>query len=150
MWPKPILWAAVLLLAAAFACVDRPSQDGYAVLFEGAVEVYEDGIYDGGIVVGKIQSKSISPNYATRMMITLLPEFADQAGNHIVFYVRVGRLEVDRLKNFGDPLTKGAILCGFESKGSLNWFKTKSLLNDRIAMATQRSMVLQERFNQQK
>jgi hypothetical protein len=41
---------------------------------------------------------------------------------------------------------QGDLLCGFNSWASLNWFKFKTLISDRIAVAKYRARNLNDRF----
>ncbi|MFZ1985701.1 MAG: hypothetical protein WAU91_14880 [Desulfatitalea sp.] len=131
----------VLLIGAG--CSPQPSQDGQKVLFDGLTNVFDNGVYYRGTQVGTIQSKETGSANVTRITIMVTPDFAPWMGNHVVFFVDGGRLEAVQLQAFGDPLEKGAPLCGFASKAEFNWFKFKTLLNDRVSAARQRALALQ-------
>lgn len=134
----------VLLIGAG--CAPQPSQDGQKVLFDGLINVFDSGVYYRGMQVGTIQSTETGSANVTQVTIALTPDFTPRMGNHVVFYVDGGRLEAVPLQAFGDPLEKGAPLCGFASKAEFNWFKFKTLLNDRVGAARQRALALQARL----
>ena len=139
---------AITLLVSVLAvgCASKDQQAGYAAVFEDAPNLYDDGVYDSGHRVGNIFAKETGATGETRLMITLSPEFLNETGNNFVLYAHAGRLEVDKLHAFGEPLSQDALICGFTSKSKLTWFKLKTLLNDRVRAAQKRAKVLQARI----
>jgi len=137
----------LLIVALTVGCAPQGKQDGYAVLFDGMVNIFEDGIYFNGKEVGGVLSKVENTSGVTTLSVSLSPEFVAEIGNNIAFYAHAGRLEATRLQRMGQALKKGEPLCGFISKSELNWFKIKTLLNDRINAAKKRAATLQARLS---
>jgi len=142
------VWFGIVLMVLLIdaGCAPQPSQDGQKVLFDGFTNVFDKGVYYRGTQIGTIQSTETGSANVTQITIAVSPDFKPQMGNHVVFYVDGGRLEAVQLQAFGDPLEKGTPLCGFASKAEFNWFKFKTLLNDRVSAARQRVLVLQARL----
>ena len=136
----------LLVYVVATGCAPKDKQDGYAVLFDGQIHLYDDGVYYTGNQVGSIQSKQAGEGGITRLTIALSPDFVADTGNNLALYVHAGRLEVAKLQTLGQVLEKDALLCGFVSKSELTWFKIKTLLNDRIKAAQIRAAALQARL----
>ncbi len=145
------LWAGftvtLLIVALAVGCAPQGKQAGYAVLFDGMVNIVEDNIYFNGKQVGAVLSKEDHPSGVTTLSIALSPEFVVEIGNNLALYAHAGRLEATRLQRMGQALERGMPLCGFISKSELNWFKIKTLLNDRINAAGKRAAALQARLS---
>lgn len=127
-------------------CARVPQQDGYAVMFEGAVRLYDDGVYYNGTRVGEVQSAEKGNGFVTRLRIGFAPEFIEKMGANLAMYVDNGRLVADKLQGLGGDLDPQVPLCGFSSQVGFNWFKFKTLLNDRIPAARQRALELQARM----
>ena len=143
------IWFVIALMAlmVSIGCAPQPSQKaGQAVLFDGLVNLFDNGIYYRGTQIGSIQTTEAGKGNVTRVNIAISPEFAASMGDHIAFYVDGGRLEAAQLQTFGTPLEPGAPLCGFVSKAEFNWFKLKTLLYDRVGAARQRALALQARM----
>lgn len=143
------IWLVIALMALmiVMGCGPQPSQKaGQAVLFEGLVNLFDNGIYYRGTQIGSIQGTETGKGNVSRVAIAISPEFAASMGDHVVFFVDKGRLEAAQLQSFGVPLEPGAPICGFGSRAELNWFKFKTLLKDRVGAARQRAFALQARM----
>jgi len=143
------IWFVIALMALmiSMGCAPQPSQKaGQAVLFDGLINVFDNGIYYRGTQIGSIQATETGKGNVTRVTIAISPEFAANMGEHVVFYVDGGHLEAAQLQSFGIPLEPGAPLCGFASQAEFNWFKFKTLLKDRVGAARQRALGLQARM----
>lgn len=142
-------WFLIVLMAlmVSVGCAPPNSQKaGQAVLFDGLVNIFDDGVYYRGTLIGSTQGTETGKGNVTRINIAISSEFAPNMGEHVVFYVDRGRLEAAQLQSFGTALEQGAPLCGFGSKVEFNWFKFKTLLNDRVGAARQRALALQARM----
>lgn len=141
------LIALMALTVVGMGCAPQPSQKaGQAVLFDGLINLFDDGIYYRGSRIGNIQATETGKGNVTRVNIAISAEFSSNVGDHVVFYVDGGHLEAALLQPLGAPLEPGMPLCGFGSKAEFNWFKFKTLLNDRVGAARQRTMALQTRM----
>jgi hypothetical protein len=118
---------------------------GYAIVFDGMPKLYNDHIFLSNEIVGKIQSKIEGTSGVVKMMVDLNAEFVDQVGNSIAFYPDHGRLSAVKLQTAGESLPKDAVLCGFSSKGALNWFKLKTIFSNRVTAAGRRTEALLEK-----
>jgi len=143
-WVGFLITFLVSVLAAG--CASKEQQTGYPVLFEDPPNLYDDGVYDSGQRVGSIVSKEMGATGITRLVITLSSDFLNETGNNFALCAHAGRLEVDKLHTFGEPLSQDALICGFTSKSELTWFKLKTLLNDRVRAAQKRAKALQARL----
>ena len=141
------LFVALLIVAFAVGCAPQGKQEGYAVLFDGMVNIYEDAIYFNGNEVGRVLTKEVGGAGTTKLTVALSPELVAGTGNNLALYAHAGRLEATTLQRMGQALEKDAPLCGFISKSELNWFKIKTLLNDRINAAKKRAAALQAQFS---
>ena len=141
------LFVALLVVAIIIGCAPQGNQEGYAVLFDGMVNIFEDAIYFNGNEVGRVLAKEVAGAGATKLTVALSPELVAETGNNLALYAHAGRLEATTLQRMGHTLEKDAPLCGFTSKSELNWFKIKTLLNDRIKAAKKRAAELQAQFS---
>jgi hypothetical protein len=142
-------WVGILLvlslLALGSGCA-KAKQDGHAVMFEGLVQLYDQGVYFNGTRVGEVQSVDKGAGHVTRVLIQFSPGFIEKMGSNVAIYVDGGRLQADKLQGLGGALDPAAPICGFGSQAALNWFKFKTLLNDRIPVAQRRALELQARM----
>jgi hypothetical protein len=118
---------------------------GYTIVFDEMPKLYDEQIFFSNEIVGKIQSKAEGSSGVVRMMVDLNAEFVDRVGNSIVFFPDHGRLSAVKLQTAGESLPKDAVLCGFSSKGSLNWFKLKTIFSNRVTAAGRRAEALLEK-----
>lgn len=132
----------LVIIVLSVGCAPQSKQDGYTVLFDGMVNITDEAIFFRGADVGRVLSSEENGG-VTRVTVTLSPDLVTEAGNTIALYAYAGRLEVTRLQRMGQALEKEDLICGFVSKGELNWFKIKTLLNDRISAAKKRVAALQ-------
>jgi hypothetical protein len=139
-------FVTLMIVALAVGCAPQGKQDGYAVLFDGMVNIYDDAIYLNSSEVGAVLSTEAGGGGVTKITVTLSPELVAQSGDNLALYAHAGRLEVATLQRMGQALEKGAPLCGFTSKSQLNWFKVKTLLNDRVNAAKKRAASLLAKF----
>ncbi len=136
--------SAILIFFLGGCNLSAPDQ-GIIVMFEGLPNLYTDTVYYNGVAIGQITSQE-EQSAVAKVTISLAPEFEKQAGQHMAFYAAGGSLIAAKLHNFGKPLASGDKLCGFTSKAAFNWFKFKTLLNDRVAKAIQQAEELYSRF----
>lgn len=143
---RVLVCATLMLIFMVAGCAVNQSQTGDAVLFDGPVHLFDEGVYWQGTKVGTVVNQETGSGNILRVTVDLSPELKNQMGNNMAIYVDNGRLSVARLQGIGEPLEAGTPLCGFTSKTDLHWFKFKTLLNDRITKATQRALSLQAQF----
>ena len=144
---RALVWiftALVLILAGCTGATD-PVPEGYTVLIDGTPGIFDQRIYYYGAAVGAIEATHTRPDGVTRLTVSLAPAFASEIGNNLAFYVSAGRLEATKLQNIGQPLKKGDLLCGFNSKAAWQWFKVRTLFHDRISSVQKRARALNGR-----
>ncbi len=141
---------AILILSVAIflvqGCQPSGQNDGIHIMFEKTPHIVTDEVYWHGQPIGTISDTQVGPYDVTRVTLRLDPQFRKQAGHHWAFYAQGGRLVADRLATSGDTVDPGDHVCGFASKAALNWFKIKTLLNNRVATAKRRADNLSRRF----
>jgi hypothetical protein len=136
-----------LVLLFLVGCDKGASKKGIQVMFDGRTDIYKNEVYYSHKVVGKITSRQMGRSSVEMVTIALVPEFKRLMGKHWAFYVSNGRIWVVRIGNSGHALSAEEKLCGFHSKAALNWFKFKTLLNDRVYKASLRAEQLYRRFS---
>ncbi|MDA8139843.1 MAG: hypothetical protein M0036_14430 [Desulfobacteraceae bacterium] len=136
----------LLSILALFSGCAKAKQEGHAVMFEGLVQLGEQGVYFKGERVGEVLSLDQGAGYVTRAMVRLSPEFITHMGNNMALYVDSGLLQADTLQGMGGEFDPTVPICGFGSQAAFNWFKFKTLLNDRVFVARQRALELQARM----
>lgn len=144
------LWSVIALVGAIAGLVGcspmSSSQNGIDVMFEGRPRIYKQEIFYQGRSIGQILNQKAGNGSVYKVSIQLTPEYGKEIGKHWVFYVDNGALNASRIAPTGQPLTAGDKTCGFNTKASLNWFKLKTLLTDRVYKASQKAEVLSRRF----
>lgn len=136
----------VVIMTSLSGCASKSFQEGTEVMFKGPLFVNNDGVYFNGMSVGTIKSVDTDSANITKVVIVAQSDFKNQLGDRFVVYAHAGRLEMDALKSFGNPLDTGMPLCGFSSKSELRWFKFKTLLKDPVAAARERAQALSAQF----
>lgn len=143
---KKTVWVLGLILFFIGGCEITPSKQGLDIMFDGRANITQPEVYFSNKVVGEIMSRQLGNGSVEMITITLAPEFENQIGRHWVFYIRNGRLIAARIGSDRKTLPADAKLCGFHSKSALNWFKFKTLLDDRVYRASLRAEQLYRRF----
>lgn len=136
---------ALIISTAVAGCAKAP-QDGYTIMFEGPIHVYDDGVYYSGGRVGEVQSIDKGAGNVTRVVVRFSSDFIQKMGNNFALYLDSGRLSADKLQGMGGSLQAEIPFCGFRSKAAFNWFKFKTLLNNRIPAAKHRALALLARM----
>ena len=141
------LFTLVLILLFLVSCQPDGTSKGIQVMFDGRTSINISEVYHSNKSVGKITSRQMGKGSVEMVTIALAPEFKRLVGKHWAFYVSNGRLLAIRIVNTGHALKAEEKLCGFHSKAALNWFKFKTLLNDRTYKASLRAEQLYRRFS---
>lgn len=128
-------------------CTTNESPQGYSILFQSPPDIYSNHIYDNGIEVGRIIDKKMNSMGIMKLSIELNSDWVATNHENVAFYPNNGNLEVDRLLDFGSPISKENVFCGFPGKSGIVWFKLKTLISDRSAAAKQRAVELQAMFS---
>lgn len=139
--------ALATILFVAIGC--KPSGQGHTgvyILFEGRPAINKEGIFINNHLVGKITATEFKGSTITRLTVAIGSDFKKQISSNWVFYADNGRILAEPLQSSGKKLQAGDKLCGFSSIGALNWFKFKTLLNDRSYKASKRAESLAKRF----
>ena len=115
----------------------QQAPDVYWVMTDAVPNIFDNQVIYNGVAVGEIRSRDTSPLMVTRLAVTIQPEFRDLITNTTVFYVSAGRLTIDHLVRLGSPAAPGAILLGFPSKLSLQWFKARNVFSRSADVAAE-------------
>lgn len=138
----------VMLMAGLTGCSVPPSgsQDGgIAAVFEGAPRLFDSSVVYMGNVVGQNLSSEWQ-NGVTRVAFILDSPFDELVKTNLVVVAKNGRLHLDTLGGYGEPLPPGAILLGFVKPSAYRWFKFKNLINNATMSAHHRAQRLQAQF----
>ncbi|WP_319525514.1 hypothetical protein [uncultured Desulfosarcina sp.] len=137
----------VMLMAGLAGCSVQPSggQDGIAVVFDGAPQLFDPSVVFMGTVVGQTLS-SESKNGVTRVAFALDNSFDELMTSNLVAVARNGRLHLDTLGGYGEPLSPGASIVGFVKPSSYQWFKFKNIINNATMSAQHRAQRLQAQY----
>lgn len=137
-----LVFAAVVVVTAC-----SPAEtDGYAIFFDDRINLFEESVYYKGTAVGRVLSTEISSD--NRAMVTIQVDsshrylMTDQA----TFYIDGGKLCYDSFKKFGNPIESGTRILGFSSKGSLRWFKAKTIFTQPASEAAEQAEAISNRF----
>ena len=127
-------------------CQPGASGQGIWAYFKTPPPVYQEAVYWRGKVVGKIMNQEVGRGSVARINLALDPSFEARFGTNWAFFIDGGRLTAGQLSLSGTPLRPGQKVSGFNSRAAFNWFKFKTLLNDRVGKAMRRAEQLQLRF----
>jgi hypothetical protein len=136
----------IILLFMVQGCQINGGQKGIHVYFEQQPGYYQENVYWFGQVIGKIVDSQVGTGAVTRITVQLDPSFKDRAGKNWAFYMDSGRLTAGQLSPNRKPLQAGESISGFNSRAAFNWFKFKTLLNDRVGRSQRRADRLRLRF----
>ncbi|MCP4107976.1 MAG: hypothetical protein GY749_20935 [Desulfobacteraceae bacterium] len=98
----------------------------YNVIFEKKPPMVKEGIFSKDIEIGKVLSQQLAADNMAIAKISVKKEYASLMKSNVVFYVKDGRLEYEKIGEQGELLSEGAKILGFPGKTSLTWFKTKN------------------------
>jgi hypothetical protein len=131
-----LLVAGVMISGCARLQKDK---DVYYVMFDGAPSLYDESVYFLGKEIGKIKNKEVFAGNALKLTVSIDDAYKDMMTDNVVFYEDFGKLFYDVVDNFGNPLSPGANVLGFDSKISLAWFKTRTLLTRSSSVASKKA-----------
>ncbi len=117
----------------------QQTPDAYWVMFDAPVNIFDERVFHNGTAIGEIQSTETGPTLATRLSVTIAPEYREVITTSAVFVLSAGQLAVDHLDRLGTPVAPGGVLMGFSSKGSAFWFKTRTLLSRSADVAAEQA-----------
>ena len=107
----------------------QKAPEAYWVMFDGPVNIFDGRVFHNGTAIGEIQSTETGPTLATRLAVTIAPEYRETITTSTVFVLSAGQLAADHLDLVGTPVAPGGVLMGFSSKGAFYWFKTQTLFS---------------------
>jgi hypothetical protein len=128
----------VLCAVCAMGCSKvTGTKDVYYVMFPSQPTLHDAKVYYVNKPMGEILQKEKIAFNNTKLTLFIEKDFRDMIKDNTIFYEDGGRLYHGSLGNFGKVVPPHAKLLGFDSKGALYWFKTKTLLS-RSPMAARR------------
>ncbi len=137
-----LLMAMVVLCGCSIPPIGTSA--GIGVMFEGEPLIFDSSVVYMGTVVGQVLSSEWG-NGVTRVTIAPDGRYDDLKKTNLVAVVRNGRLHLDTLGGYGDPLPPSACISGFEKPYLYHWFKFKHLINNMMMAADQRARRLRVR-----
>lgn len=108
--------------------LEKAKKDVFYVVFAGAPAIFDDNVYFSGKKIGTILDKAVGSGRILKVSVSIDDGYKNYMKENVVFYEDYGKLFYDVVDNFGKPLLPGANILGFDSKTSLAWFKTRTLL----------------------
>lgn len=147
VWRQFSMVVLVLFFLSILGC-DQFVQNNTStyVMFEGRPNLHHQEVFFNGKIIGRITASDHKGSTITRLAIAIAPQFKNRVNSNWILYADRGRLKAERLQGSSAPFEDGDILCGFSSIGALQWFKFKTLLNDRSYKAAKRAEYLAKRF----
>ncbi len=137
---------AFLGLIMISGCVHPDGKDGIGIMFDKQPLLLEDTVYFNGAAVGKVTDMQVGKANVTRVNFLPDDQFRNQVADNLVFYVSNGRLQIAKIRNFGDRLENGDVMCGFSSRSAFYWFRLKHALGDTAMAAAERAAFLAGQF----
>lgn len=144
---KALTILILMLMAGLTGCSMQPSgsRDGIAAVFDGAPRLFDSSVVYMGNVVGQTLSSEWQ-NGVTRVAFVLDSPFEALMKSDLVVVAKNGRLHLNTLGGYGEPLPPGASILGFVKPSTYRWFKFKNLINNATMSARHRSQRLQAQF----
>jgi len=134
-----LMVAVVGLLGCSVQPIGNPS--GVGVMFDGEPSIFDSSVVYMGTVVGRILSREWG-NGVTRVSIALDSPYEDLKKNSLAVVVKNGRMQLNLLSGYGDPLPPGGCISGFVNTASYRWFKFSHLINNITMSADRRAQNL--------
>ena len=139
------LFLIVLCLVFSVGCekvtkvVHKSQKDVYYVMFDNGPHLYDNGVYLPGKAIGEIVANDRIGLGGARITIVVDPAYEELIKDNTVFYETMGKLTLGSLGSFGTPLAPGGKMLGFDSKMSLFWFKTRTVLTQSSLVAARKA-----------
>lgn len=145
---SPIAIAGIFaLVLALLGCQPGGKEQGIQVYFNAPPTLYKQDVYWQGQAIGKILGQETGQSPVTRVTIALDAPFESKIGPNWAFFANNGRLHAGRLAIGAEASATEIYVNGFTSKAAFNWFKFKTLINDRVGKAKRRAGRLHARFH---
>ena len=142
---------AVLCLVLTAGCTQMAGQkDVYYVMFDSQPRLYDTKVYLLSKPIGDILSQDKIALNSVKLTVKIDSDYTEIIKNNTVFFEDMGKLHYASVGGLGKTVEPGAKLLGFDSKLSLYWFKTKTLLSQSAAAAQRRANQLYEKAENQK
>jgi len=142
---RSVLISIFLAVLVAAGCQEK-KDNVFFIMFENTPNLFENGVYADGVVIGEIVEKATAGHGVTRLAIVVNGDGKDLLQDSSAFYVSTGRLTHTTLAGFGNPVEPGAKLIGFNSRMGVGWFRTKNLMTQTSRAAAQRAQELFDAF----
>lgn len=141
---KQLVWVWAIWVMLCSAGCSPSVEQGYAIMFDGPVSLFDTGVYYQGARIGKVFSTVNHPAGTVQLKVTIDSGYQKLMASNAAFYADNGRLCYSQLANFGQPLGNDGRWLGFHSKAALNWFKFRHFMADPTDAAARRAGALAE------
>jgi hypothetical protein len=121
--------------------IGKGHSSGVEVIFDGEPLVFDATVVFMGTVVGRIISREMD-NGVARVSIAVDEGFDHLKKTNLAAVVKNGRLHLNTLCGYGDPLPAGGYIIGFLDTISYRWFKLRHLINNINMSADRRAQRL--------
>ena len=137
--------ALAIILGVALNQTPHNDDVGYIIVFNGMPDIRKEGIYYENQEVGRITNTVKGSKDVVAFTAVLDEAFIQEMGMNVVFFPEYGALKAFRLQSVSPPLPEDFVFSGFSSKASLNWFKFRTIFNNRITSANRRALKLYQK-----
>ena len=114
-------------------------QDVYYVMFDSQPSLYDTKVYFLSRPIGEILGNEKIAINGAKLTINIDDAYQDMMKENTVFFENMGKLNYTTIGSLGKAVEPGAKLLGFDSKISLYWFKTRTLLSQSSAIAARKA-----------
>ncbi len=136
---RPRLTDWMILIVMLFTACSSSDQPGYTVLFDQPVLISHNIVSHKGTPIGKVQQMPSDFLHTSQVSVEIDPDQKALLGQHIVFVLIDGSLELTAIAPYGEPLASDAVLAGFASKSDLLLFRLKNLFSNKALAARHRA-----------
>lgn len=140
---KFVFFVLMVVIAGLPGCSVQQigNSSGVGVMFDGEPVIFDSSVVYMGTVVGRILSREWG-NGVTRISIALDSQYEALIKNSLAAVVKNGRMHLNLLSGYGDPLPPGGCISGFVNTSSYRWFKFRHLINNVTMSADRRAQHL--------
>lgn len=136
-----VVLLGVMVGLAACSVQKGGSTSGLGVMFDGEPLIFDSSVVFMGDPVGRILSHEWA-NGVARVSIGIDGQYENLKRNNMAAVVKNGRLHLNAISGYGDPLPPGGCIMGFTNMTSFRLFKVMHLINNITMSADRRAQYL--------